>query len=64
MIEEEQAIIGPDWYPCGIAQNRPTIDALLQYTSEQGLSERRLAIEELFVPSTMRDIPLSEGQLV
>jgi hypothetical protein len=37
---------------------------LLQYTSEQGLSERRLEIEDLFVPSTMRDIPLSEGQLV
>ena len=24
MIEEEQAIIGPDWYPYGIEQNRPT----------------------------------------
>jgi len=64
MIEEEQAIIGPDWYPYGIEQNRASIEALLQYTSEQGLSERRLKIEELFVPSTLRDIPLSEGQLV
>jgi 4,5-dihydroxyphthalate decarboxylase len=64
MIEEEQAIIGPDWYPYGIEQNRPSIEALLQYADEQGLSERRLKIEELFVPSTMRDIPLSEGQLV
>jgi hypothetical protein len=25
---------------------------------------RRLKIEELFAPSTLRDIPLSEGQLV
>jgi 4,5-dihydroxyphthalate decarboxylase len=64
MIEEEQAIIGLDWYPYGIEQNRPSIEALLQYTNEQGLSERRLKIEELFVPSTMRDIPLSEGQLI
>jgi 4,5-dihydroxyphthalate decarboxylase len=64
MIEEEQAIIGPDWYPYGIEQNRPSIEALLQYTHEQGLSERRLQIEELFVHSTLRDIPLSEGQLV
>jgi 4,5-dihydroxyphthalate decarboxylase len=64
LIEEEQAIIGPDWYPYGIEQNRASIEALLQYTSEQGLSERRLAIEDLFVPSTMRDIPLSEGQLI
>ena len=64
MIEEEQAIIGRDWYPYGIEQNRPSIEALLQYTHEQGLTGRRVKIEELFAPSTMRDIPLSEGQKV
>ena len=62
MIEEEQAIIGHDWYPYGIAPNKPSIEALLQYTHEQGLAARRLTIEELFAPSTLRDIPLSEGQ--
>src|SRR6266550_2536885 len=62
MIEQEQAIIGKDWYPYGIEANRPTIEALLQYTMEHGLSDRRLAVEELFAPSTLRDIPLSEGQ--
>ena len=31
LIEEEQAIIGKDWYPYGIEANRPTIEALLQY---------------------------------
>ncbi len=64
LIEEEQSIIGKDWYPYGIEQNRPSIDALLQYTYEQGLSDRRLAIDDLFAPSTLRDIPLSEGQHV
>jgi len=64
MIEEEQAIIGRDWFPYGIAPNRPSIEALLQYTHEHGLTPRRLKIEELFAPSTLRDIPLSEGQLV
>jgi 4,5-dihydroxyphthalate decarboxylase len=64
LIEEEQSIIGRDWYPYGIQANRPSIDALLQYTFEQGLSDRRLAVEELFAPSTLRDIPLSEGQHV
>jgi 4,5-dihydroxyphthalate decarboxylase len=64
MIEEEQAIIGRDWYPYGIAPNKASIEALLQYTYEQGLSARRLTIEELFAPSTLRDIPLSEGQRV
>ncbi len=64
MIEEEQAIIGRDWYPYGIEANRPTIEALLQYTHEHGLTGRRVKLEELFAPSTMRDIPLSEGQQV
>ncbi|HYK79973.1 MAG TPA: ABC transporter substrate-binding protein [Micropepsaceae bacterium] len=64
MIEQEQAIIGKDWYPYGIEANRPTIEALLQYTTEHGLSDRRLSVEELFAPSTLRDIPLSEGQHV
>ncbi|MEA2825452.1 MAG: 4,5-dihydroxyphthalate decarboxylase, partial [Alphaproteobacteria bacterium] len=45
MIEQEQAIIGKDWYPYGIEANRPTIEALLQYTMEHGLSDRRLAVE-------------------
>jgi 4,5-dihydroxyphthalate decarboxylase len=64
MIEEEKSIIGEDWYPYGIEQNRPSIEALLQYTHEQGLTGRRIKIEELFAPSTLRDIPLSEGQRV
>jgi 4,5-dihydroxyphthalate decarboxylase len=64
LLEQEQEIIGPDWYPYGIEQNRPSIDALLQYTHEHGLTDRRIKLEELFAPSTMRDIPLSEGQLV
>ncbi len=62
LIEEEQSIIGRDWYPYGVEANRPTIEALLRYTHEHGLTDRRLAVEELFAPSTMRDIPLSEGQ--
>jgi 4,5-dihydroxyphthalate decarboxylase len=64
LLEREQAIIGRDWYPYGIEQNRPSIEALLQYLHEQGLTHRRVKLEELFVPSTLRDIPLSEGQLI
>ena len=64
LIEEEKEIIGADWYPYGIEANRPTIDALLQYTHEHGLTDRRVKLEELFAPSTLRDIPLSEGQQV
>ncbi len=64
LIEEEKEIIGPDWFPYGIAANRPSIEALLQYTHEHGLTDRRIGLEELFAPSTLRDIPTSEGQHV
>ena len=64
MIEEEQSIIGRDWYPYGVSANKETLEALLQYTYEQGLSDRLLQVSDLFPPSTLRDIPLGEGQLV
>jgi 4,5-dihydroxyphthalate decarboxylase len=63
LLEEERAIIGPDWFPYGIGQNRESIEALLQYAHEHGLTARRVQLEELFAPSTLRDIPLAEGQL-
>ena len=64
LLEEEREIIGEDWFPYGIEANRPSIEALLQYTHEHGLTDRRVKLEELFAPSTLRDIPLSEGQHV
>ena len=36
----------------------------LMANNEQGLSDRLLKIKELFAPSTLRDIPLTEGQRV
>src|SRR5882757_1773841 len=64
LLEEERAIIGEDWFPYGIGQNRESIEALLQYANEHGLTERRVKLEELFAPSTLRDIPLGEGQQI
>ncbi len=64
MIEEEQAVFGKDWYPYGVEQNRPSLEALLQYNHEQGLTPKRLTVEELFAPSTHKSIPLGEGQFI
>jgi 4,5-dihydroxyphthalate decarboxylase len=64
MIEEEQAVFGTDWYPYGVEANRPSLEALLQYNHEQGLTPRRIGVDELFAPSTMRVVPLGEGQFV
>ena len=63
-IEEEREVFGPDWWSYGVEANRPSIEALLQYSHEQGLTDRKLNVEELFAPSTLRDIPVSDGQLV
>jgi 4,5-dihydroxyphthalate decarboxylase len=60
LIEEEQSIIGKDWFPYGV-ENPAAIEALLQYMEEQGLYARRPKLEELFVPSTTRPVPVDEG---
>lgn len=64
LIEEEQAIFGQDWYPYGIDPNRRSIEAAIRFGFEQGLCPRAPAIEELFATSTLRDIPLGEGQMI
>ena len=64
LIEEEQRIFGKDWYPYGIEPNRATLEAVCQYTDEHGLAPKRLEVEDLFAPATLRDIPLGEGQHV
>jgi 4,5-dihydroxyphthalate decarboxylase len=43
------ASLGTDPLAYGVQANRPTLDALLDYIYEQGLSGRRVAIDELFV---------------
>jgi 4,5-dihydroxyphthalate decarboxylase len=37
----------------GVKANRATLEAIMQYLHEQGLTERRMKLEELFAPSTM-----------
>jgi 4,5-dihydroxyphthalate decarboxylase len=63
LIEDQQAVFGPDWFPYGVEKNRASLDALLQYTHEQGLTSRRISIEELFAPSTLRDVPMADTHL-
>jgi len=51
-VEEEKAILGEDFWPYGIEPNRPTLEALVQYSYEQGLAARVMKLEELFTPET------------
>jgi 4,5-dihydroxyphthalate decarboxylase len=52
-LEETRAVMGENFWPYGIEANRKTLDALFQYSHEQGLANKRLSIEELFHPSTL-----------
>jgi 4,5-dihydroxyphthalate decarboxylase len=47
-----RALAGEDFWPYGIAPNRPTLEAFVQYAHEQGITARRLKVEELFAPET------------
>ena len=47
-----RALAGEDFWPYGIAPNRPTLEAFVQYAHEQGITARRLTVEELFAPET------------
>ena len=48
--EEERALLGADPWPYSIEKNRRTLETLLDYAFEQGLTERRLEIEQIFTP--------------
>jgi 4,5-dihydroxyphthalate decarboxylase len=45
-----RTVFGPDLWPYGVEPNVTTIAAFIEYAVEQGVCERSLAPEELFVP--------------
>jgi len=52
-LDAERAVFGPDFWPYGVEANRKSLEALVTYSYEQGLSERPVAVEELFAPETL-----------
>jgi 4,5-dihydroxyphthalate decarboxylase len=56
LVEELEAVrdlMGDDYWPYGFQACRGTVDTLLRYLFEQGLTDRRLRPEELFVPDLL-----------
>jgi 4,5-dihydroxyphthalate decarboxylase len=49
-IEEIEEVFGGDAWPYGIAPNRPTLEALVQYMFEQNFIAKPIPIEDLFLP--------------
>jgi 4,5-dihydroxyphthalate decarboxylase len=52
-FDETRALMGDNYYSYGIAPNRKTLGALFRYSHQQGLSSRKLTIEELFDPTSL-----------
>jgi 4,5-dihydroxyphthalate decarboxylase len=46
-------MIGDDPFPFGIKANQAMLDTLISYSHEQGLTPRKMTVEELFAESTL-----------
>ena len=52
LLEEERVVLGSDPWPNGLSRNRSNLDRFIQYSYDQGLIPRKLAVEEMFAAST------------
>lgn len=52
MLAATQQLIGRDYWRNGVPDNRATLEAFLAHHHDQGLSQRKVAVDELFAPTT------------
>jgi 4,5-dihydroxyphthalate decarboxylase len=52
-VEEVKREFGDDWWPYGLEKNVKTLETFTRYHHEQGLSPKRLQVEELFAPEAL-----------
>ncbi|HWE21705.1 MAG TPA: ABC transporter substrate-binding protein [Hyphomicrobiaceae bacterium] len=57
-LRRTRALMGPDFWSYGLTANRTTLETFLHHHHAQGLSSRRLAVEELFDPTTFESFRL------
>jgi 4,5-dihydroxyphthalate decarboxylase len=55
--EENQKLLGDDYWPYGLEPNRKVLDTFLRYHYEQGILKSRWQLEELFAPETLTWAP-------
>lgn len=53
LFAKNRALLGEDWWPYGLDANRKAVDTFLRYHHEQGLSQRLLTSEDIFVPGLL-----------
>ncbi|MCP4382584.1 MAG: ABC transporter substrate-binding protein [Hyphomicrobiales bacterium] len=52
-FEDTRALMGENFWPYGIEDNRKELELAMRYCHEQGLAKRHLDLEKLFHPSTL-----------
>jgi 4,5-dihydroxyphthalate decarboxylase len=52
-LAQTRMIFGDDPFPYGLKANRPMLETIVEYSHEQGLTQRRVKMEEIFAPSAM-----------
>ena len=53
LLDENRDLFSDDVFPHGVTANRTMIDTALRYHFEQGLSQRQLTCEDVFVPGLL-----------
>ncbi len=51
--EATKDLMGGDFWPYGVAENRAELEAICRYSHEQNLGRKRLSVEALFAPETV-----------
>ena len=52
-LKAARELMGPDFWPYGVEANRKTLNSFLHHHHAQGISPRRVEVEELFHPATL-----------
>jgi 4,5-dihydroxyphthalate decarboxylase len=55
-LQETQRLMGSDFWPYGVEGNLKALQAIARYCFEQGITSRLVTVEELFAPTTLRQV--------
>jgi len=53
LFEEERQAFGADPWPQGLAANKSNLERFMEYSLDQGLMEKKLTVDDLFVSTTL-----------
>lgn len=57
-LEETKNILGEDFWPYGLEKNRKTLEAMINFSYQDGLIKNKLKVEDLFAKSTLEEFKI------